>query len=358
MNEGLDESVWISDEPVDIDFSIDPERLSVAMKLNGLATLTDLADASGVSDSTLRNIMKGRSSGSHRTLDQLSSAFRLPATFLTTKGVPKVAAVSFRSRNRKLIIEHERFAGFAAALGIFAAFLLGSRAGTMRSEPPVPLLPFPPDGAPEANARLLREHLGISDETPIADTIALAESLGVLVAFGPSEIKVIDSFCAWIGTRHSIVLNSAHEHVLRRRLDTVHEIGHLLMHPQPERYSTARLEDQAFRFATALLFPPTGKNMTRLHNAILDNSTEPLLNIQEEWGISAHALLQVARRYLQKKALIDARITKEAELDSDPERYFRTRWGANGSESPRILADAAEALELRFERSIASLARA
>jgi Zn-dependent peptidase ImmA (M78 family) len=100
----------------------------------------------------------------------------------------------------------------------------------------------------------------------------------------------VDAFSRWFDTRPLIVLSDGKRDKARSGFDVAHELGHLVMHHEPE-FSDRVQERQAHAFAAAILMPaaelmedlpvrpPRGEDWERLKEA------------QLRWGVSIAALL-------------------------------------------------------------------
>ncbi len=113
---------------------------------------------------------------------------------------------------------------------------------------------------------------------------------GIAVAvarFGSSEH--IDAFSSWPDRldRPVMCLSAERGNVLRRRFSAAHELGHLILHPQPAP-GDERHEREADRFAAELLMP--AGDIIRLLPHRLDLAQ--LIELQQQWGVSVQALLR------------------------------------------------------------------
>lgn len=89
---------------------------------------------------------------------------------------------------------------------------------------------------------------------PIANVLRLIESKGVVSsAVGVFSTK-LDAFSLRTTLRPLLVLCSKKGDAGRRRFDVAHELGHLILHAEPEA-GNRQQEEQAHRFASALLMP-------------------------------------------------------------------------------------------------------
>lgn len=141
----------------------------------------------------------------------------------------------------------------------------------------------------ESAARAFRKALELGD-SPLGPFIPFMEGLGVIVIPINEGSQRVSAFSTWIGTRPYIFLNR-HDSTprSRTRFDSAHELGHLVMHADVEPGSRD-LEQQADRFASALLLP---------REPFLDECP-PRLNwtalatIKHRWGASLAAIVRRA----------------------------------------------------------------
>lgn len=144
----------------------------------------------------------------------------------------------------------------------------------------------PIDYAPDAAARLVRMQwrmpLG-----PVRGLIAWMESAGCVVAkmeFGTSRV---DGLSQWIGDRPVILINSRVP-TDRQRLTLAHELGHLVLHSEPEHISDD-VESEAFAFAAEFLMPADV-----IRPQLRSLSLGRLHDLKREWLVSFAALIERA----------------------------------------------------------------
>jgi Zn-dependent peptidase ImmA (M78 family)/transcriptional regulator with XRE-family HTH domain len=121
---------------------------------------------------------------------------------------------------------------------------------------------------------------------PVAQMVRLLESYGVIVLTLPDVSERVDAFSHWYGQRPFVFVSPAKDDRARSRMDTAHELGHLLMHHDAEPGSQI-LERQASAFASEFLAPttvlrdelPVRLDFDRLHE------------LKRRWGISLKALV-------------------------------------------------------------------
>ena len=141
----------------------------------------------------------------------------------------------------------------------------------------------------EAAAAEARQALSVP-RGPVANVVRLLESRGVVVSRLGAADERVSAFSQWIDGRPVVMLSSDQADAARSRFDAAHELGHLLLHAEPES-GNAFLERQADAFASAFLMPGAdiAQELPRRF------SLEPFLKLKQVWGVSISALLYRAR---------------------------------------------------------------
>lgn len=142
--------------------------------------------------------------------------------------------------------------------------------------------------SPADAARSIRGRWGIV-AGPVPDMVKVIEQAGGLVLVRDLGTGDLDAVSHWDGGDQAplFVLN-AHAPGDRFRFSLAHELGHIVMHPEPG--TTAVQERQADEFAAELLMPATdvggefGRGLT----------LERLLALKHRWGVSMAALARRA----------------------------------------------------------------
>jgi Zn-dependent peptidase ImmA (M78 family) len=126
---------------------------------------------------------------------------------------------------------------------------------------------------------------------PIADVVGLAETRGVLVAAVGDFDEGMDAFSMRTSKRPVVVLCTGKGIAARRRFDMAHELGHLLLH-EDRLADHRRQEEQAHRFASALLMPA---DEVRAFLPQRPNDIAALEDTSRTWGVSMQAALYRAK---------------------------------------------------------------
>jgi len=175
---------------------------------------------------------------------------------------------------------------------------------------------------------------------PIANVVRLLEAHGIVVARLNSGGTNLDAFSRWFGDRPLVLLWADKGDKARSRFDAAHELGHLVMHADPDPLDRDQ-ERQANMFASAFLMPAVAVASYLPRRAPTVRDWPVVLENRKHWGVSAKALLFRAR-----------------ELGALPESGYRRAMvsynqrniaAADGSElgepeTPLLLRRAAEAL--------------
>lgn len=175
-----------------------------------------------------------------------------------------------------------------------------------------------PEGTPPAEAaQRLRSDWGIG-HGPVAHLVATMEAHGIIVSLIPltnEAVTRVSAYSTWATDRPLVVVTPERaSSVYRYRFTCAHELGHLLLHPNP-RAGDRLQERQADEFAAEFLTPRA--------------EIEPLLprtmrlgvlgQLSETWGVSTESLvyrmgecrvvteISVRRAYQRLRGLADLR---------------------------------------------------
>ena len=116
------------------------------------------------------------------------------------------------------------------------------------------------------------------------------EANGIAVSRLRVEDERVSAFSLWIDGRPIAMLGSDKMDAARARFDAAHELGHLVLHPEPEP-GNALLERQADAFAAAFLMPAReiAQQLPRRFSLVA------YLELKRVWGVSVAALLYRGR---------------------------------------------------------------
>jgi Zn-dependent peptidase ImmA (M78 family)/transcriptional regulator with XRE-family HTH domain len=272
----------------------DPQRLEIARKCNGLRR-SELAAQVDVSPSAITQLESGHTKPSAATLSRLSLALGFPPDFFLNDGRRPAAKdhgrAFFRSLRATRQIDRDR----AAA----RAFLVSELVQVMERYVRLPRVNLPGDLHldPERSSRegieeralALRRFWNVPDG-PIANVVRLLELNGVVVTHCIVDCPEVSSFSRVFGDRPVVVLKEERDDVARLRSDAAHELGHLVLHEEPEAGNQI-VENQAQAFAGSFLMPrdqiaaslPRSFDIERYHA------------LKKTWGVSMQFLLYRAK---------------------------------------------------------------
>jgi len=276
------------------------QRLREAREARGLSAIS-LSDLTQVSAQAIYQYENGRRSPSPEALDRIAAATNLPLTFFTLPArIEDSGLIFYRSmstatkgaRNRA----RHRFnwlRDIASYLSEFVAF----------PDPNFPSLDLPDDFMLVSNDEIER----IADEVrrhwrmgtgPIANMVLLLENQGAIIArdrLGAATLDGLSQFASEEG-RPYIVLGIDKGSPARWRFDAAHELGHIILHSNVRRENFSRLEqfkkieDQANRFAGALLLP-----LASFGDDLFGISLDAFRSLKPRWNVSVAMMIIRAR---------------------------------------------------------------
>jgi Zn-dependent peptidase ImmA (M78 family)/DNA-binding XRE family transcriptional regulator len=229
-----------------------PARLTMARELAGLRK-RDLAEAIGRTAAAVSQYELGQARPSGETLRRCAAALDVPVSFFTT-GRPQLrldtAGAHFRSL--RSTTAHQRQQALAHVELLWELVDQLDRVVELPAvDVGLPLGERP--GAPAVAAALLREAWAVP-AGPVVHLVRTLETRGIVLTRLPGvDAATIDAFSAALHGRPVIVL-SHKGNPMRQRFSVAHELGHLLLHPDPAPGSGVH-EREASTFAAELLMP-------------------------------------------------------------------------------------------------------
>jgi Zn-dependent peptidase ImmA (M78 family)/DNA-binding XRE family transcriptional regulator len=259
-------------------------RLSLARKRRRL-TGKGLAELARVSAITVSRLENGENQPDEETIAKLSRALGYPIEFFSDDDPEEIDinAVSFRALSK--MSPKERDAAIAA--GSLGLQLSDWVEGEFRL-PETNFLDLSYETDPEAAARSLRQYWGLG-EKPIGNVFGLLEVNGILVFALAENTAAVDAFSFWRNERPFIFLNNykTAEHSI---YDSVHELGHLVMHrhagTQAGKQPSRAAEREANQFAAAFLMPENDVR-SRVPRFI---TVDKIIDAKRRWRVSAMAM--------------------------------------------------------------------
>lgn len=259
-----------------------PARLAMARKRRGM-TLTHLAKRIGLTMQSLSNAECGRHDPSEATLKSISEVLNFPPSFFMEPEPPEIVAeqVSFRARSKTSARARDAVLS-AAALAVELHTWIDCRFELPKSNIPT----IEQRMTPEVAATHVRARWGLNPLAGISNVVKLLEAHGVAVYSLPPEYGDVDAFSFWIDGRPFVMLNPL-KSAERGRFDGAHELGHLVLHAQPECNPDSRSQEkEANAFASAFLMPEESvKSVVRT-----SPTTDEILRYKKRWRVSALAL--------------------------------------------------------------------
>jgi Zn-dependent peptidase ImmA (M78 family)/transcriptional regulator with XRE-family HTH domain len=268
-----------------------PDRLVLARHLRRM-TQQALAEELCISASAVSQFESGATTPAHDTVERLSMILKVSPSFLGRPlEIRPMSQPFFRALSRTPAAERDRAASYA---------LLLSEIGEMLDR----YIEMPPICIDQ----LMRADETTSDDEieeaavrarvtwrvpagPVADVVNLAEARGVLVAAVGDFDGGMDAFSMRTSKRPVVVLCTGKGVAARRRFDMAHELGHMVLHDD-RLTDQRRQEEQAHRFASALLMPA---DEIRPFLPRRPNDLASLEDTSKTWGVSMQAALYRAK---------------------------------------------------------------
>lgn len=227
--------------------TFNPTRLGLARRRRG-KTKTTLAADVGHSVRVFNAYENGEYEPSPLTIEKLADVLDFPASFFFGPDLdePPLGGSSFRALSRLTARVRDQ----ALAAGTIALALSDwIEAQFALPEPDIPTI----QGIdPETAAIAVRSEWGLG-ERPIKNMIHLLEARGARVFSLAEDCREMDAFSFWRDDIPYVFLNTM-KSAERRRMDTAHELGHLILHSKGGPRGRAA-EHEATVFASALLMP-------------------------------------------------------------------------------------------------------
>jgi transcriptional regulator with XRE-family HTH domain len=264
-------------------------------------TQARLAGLAGLKQSWLSAVETGRQEPGTAELARIADAAGTPASFFSVRpaAVP-LDSLRFRKLARASPVTTRRVSTFYRESYRVADSLLAGE-DYPRTSLPRATEPELGDGAIEEYAAAARRALGLAPDQPVPYVTRALERAGVAVA----QFTLTDFDSGELGTsghhfgvsyRGSAIGGLAligyfpGEHGDRDRFTLAHELGHIILHSfRPE---AARAEDEANRFAGALLLPRD----QMLRDLSDDMPLEAFARFKATWGASIQAIIMRARQ--------------------------------------------------------------
>jgi Zn-dependent peptidase ImmA (M78 family)/transcriptional regulator with XRE-family HTH domain len=271
----------------DIARAFEPSRLTQARVLAEL-TKAELAEAVHVSAAAVGQYESGATTPRSDLLPILARELKVPVEFFATGrplGRLDTADAHFRSLRSTRAKDRAKAATHAEQVWELTYAL------EKRVRLPAVYLPEVPEGTtPTEAAQAVRETWNIAPG-PMAHLVATIEAHGIVVTLIPLTNDAITRVDAYstdaLGRPFIVVTPERAASIYRYRFTCAHELGHLLLHPNPLP-GDRQQEREADEFAAELLTPraqiePLLPRTIRM--AVLDN-------LSIAWGVSVESLIR------------------------------------------------------------------
>lgn len=243
-----------------------------------------LAQKMGMAQGTLSKIEQGLKEASDEQTERLAAALECPASFFQQAereyGAPMSAHAMFR---KKASVGQKVIDRVIAELNVRIAHVRKFLSAVDLE----PELPFPHydvddfEGRPDLVADNVRR-AWLLPRGPIKSLTECVERAGCLVIHCDLEDAKIDGVSYRIPGLPPIIFLNRRQPADRMRFSLAHELGHLVMHDYP----TATMEEEADRFASALLMPASD-----IGPELRDLSIDKAAYMKPVWRVSMAALI-------------------------------------------------------------------
>lgn len=274
----------------------DPERLRLAREDAGFRK-NELAKAIGVSPAAISQFESGRAAPRAATLSAIALACGFPASFFRVDGRPTRPRDSDEAFFRSLRSTRQWERREAEA----KATLVWRVASEIEGYVEFPEVSFDAISVDdEVRAQAIEE---IATEIrrrwsmpsgPSGNVVRLIEARGGIVSRVQPRSDRVDAFSQRMDGRPIVMLWSTKQDAARSRFDAAHELGHLVMHPDPEP-GNKTMERQAHAFAASFLMPADQVRDELPTKAPTKRDQGHLLGLKRTWGVSVAALYYRAR---------------------------------------------------------------
>ncbi len=276
--------------------AFDPERLRLAREDAGLRK-NELAQAVGVSPAAISQFESGSTAPRTATLGAIALACGFPASFFRVDGRP-TRPRDFDEpffRSLRSTRQWERQEAQAKAILVWR---VAKELESYVEFPEVTIDAIPIDDGTrpqevEEIAIEIRQRWSLPDG-PAGNIVRLIETRGGIASRIQPRSDRVDAFSQRMDGRPIVMLWSTKNDSARSRFDAAHELGHLIMHPDPEP-GNKTMERQAHAFAASLLMPADQILDELPTKAPTKRDQSYLLGLKRTWGVSVAAIFYRAR---------------------------------------------------------------
>lgn len=318
-------------------------RLREAREARGITAIA-LAQRIGVSRQVISQYENGLATPSPDVMERITQQLDLPVAFFRRPISPvELSTVYFRSLSSATNAARARAKSRLRWAQEIAFYV--------REYIEIPPVDFPTFNLPadpksltseqiEMAAQQVRRHWSLGDG-PISNVVWLLENHGAIIVRDHLATHALDAFSGWADGTPFIILGSDKGSAARSRLDTAHELGHLVAHRSITATQLTRpadlklLEIQAFRFGGAFLLPASS-----FPRDVYSPTLDALRNLKDKWRVSVGLMI---------KRLEDLDLVGDEQARRLWISYNRRGWRQNEPlddelpvEEPRLLRQACE----------------
>jgi Zn-dependent peptidase ImmA (M78 family)/transcriptional regulator with XRE-family HTH domain len=231
--------------------SVNPDMLRLARQRRGFQQV-EAARLLGIEQPVLSRLENGISEIREEVLKKAERVYDLPRSFFMQTDPVYGAPVSVHPMwGKKADVSAKEVDAVVAELNFRVMHLRRFFEGVeLSNTSDLPRLDIDDYGSPAKVAAVLRAHWGVP-RGPIKDLTLLVEKAGVIVVHSAMGGASISGVTFSVPGMPKLVLLNSDQPADRMRFTLAHELGHLVMH----RFPSPTMEDEANKFASALLIP-------------------------------------------------------------------------------------------------------
>lgn len=250
-------------------------------------SIRDLAEQVGVSATAISKFERGEATPRQSTLLRLAKALSVGIEYFFREVRVETLAPAYRKHSK--LGQRTQDAIEATIAEAVERYLTAEQLFPEGFFPESGLPRFPVKVVEEAEqaANKLREEWNLGSD-PIEDLCGRLENHGMKV-IGLDGPEGFDAFSCWVNDRIPVVAFNANVPGDRQRFNLAHELGHLVLDPDP----SADIEKAAHRFAAAFLVPAEAA-YSELGQRRSNLSFDELRMLKREYGVSIQAWMRRA----------------------------------------------------------------
>ncbi len=303
---------------------VNPQMIILARQSRGL-TQVELATQMKMGQGTISKIEAGLAHPTKDELQRIASVLHYPAHFFTQDRRIAGAGINELYHRKHEVVgtrELNKVHAYAAIRIMNIEDLLRSWQYSKTELPALPIDEF--DDNPEKIARTVRAMMQLPPG-PIVNMTKVIEDNGSIIINMNMGTRHIDAFSRRVVGLPLVFFMNQELLPDRWRWTLAHELGHMVMHTEPNNRETKVIEDEANRFAGEFLAPAH-----ELKPQLWELSISKLAGLKRYWKISIQALLMRAkqlgiiedwkqRQMFMRLSKAGFRVREPAELDPPAE---------------------------------------